>query len=417
MTQLERARNNEITLEMEKAASKDGIDPEDLRRSIANGNTVIPANKLHRHLEPIAIGKVASTKINANFGTSPYDADVEKELRKQEASIRHGADTVMDLSTGGDLDSIRSTLIAACTVPFGTVPIYQAMADAESIDDVDGDAMIQAVRRHAEQGVDFVTVHAGVTQDVIPLLKGRLGGVVSRGGSFLVSWMMKNEANNPLYERFDEVIDIAYEYDVTLSLGDGLRPGCLSDASDKAQYHELKVLGDLTKKAWARDVQVMIEGPGHVPLHLIKENIEMQKEHCHGAPFYVLGPLVTDIGAGYDHITSAIGGALAASYGADFLCYVTPSEHLKLPNIEEVIDGVIASKIAAHAADIAKGFPGAMEWDDRISRARRNLDWDEQIRLTVNPNRAKMLREQSEIDTDECTMCGQYCALKAFTED
>jgi phosphomethylpyrimidine synthase len=322
----------------------------------------------------------------------------------------------MDLSTGGNLDEIRTALLARCPAPFGTVPIYQVMTEAKSIEGVKADWFLDMVDHHARQGVDFVTVHCGVTREALPLLKRRVTGVVSRGGSFLVAWMRRLGRQNPLFEHYDRLLDIAKEYDVTLSLGDGLRPGCLADATDKAQLHELKLLGDLTRRAWAKGVQVMVEGPGHLPMSVIKKNIRLQQKYCDHAPFYVLGPLVTDVAAGYDHIAGAIGGSLAATWGAAFLCYVTPAEHLKLPSVEDVIDGVVASRIAAHAADIALGVPGAAEWDLKMSRARRALDWDTQIKLSVNPEKARAFREMSQAKDDQCTMCGRFCAMKIFDD-
>ena len=322
----------------------------------------------------------------------------------------------MDLSTGGNLDEIRTALLARCPAPFGTVPIYQVMTEANSLDDVKADDLLDMVHHHAQQGVDFVTVHCGVTKGALPLLKKRVTGVVSRGGAFLTAWMRRYQKENPLYEHYDRLLDIAKEYDVTLSLGDGLRPGCLADATDQAQLHELKVLGELTKRAWAKGVQVIVEGPGHLPLNAIQKNVRLQQKHCAGAPFYVLGPLVTDVASGYDHIAGAIGGALAATLGAAFLCYVTPAEHLKLPEVEDVIDGVVASRIAAHAADIARGLPGAADWDLKMSQARRALDWDTQIKLSINPAKARRYRDLSQAKEDQCTMCGRFCAMKVYDD-
>jgi phosphomethylpyrimidine synthase len=416
MTQREAALAGKITPAMLGAAEKEGLMPELLQEKVAKGIVAIPANIGHRNLEPIAIGSGVRVKINANIGTSPHDINLEKEKAKLEAAIRYGAHTVMDLSTGGDLNAIRTALLTQCSLPFGTVPIYQVMAEAKKLEDVGAAEMLEAVRLHAQQGVDFVTVHCGVTRKALNLLKNRVTGVVSRGGAFLVAWMRRFGRENPLYEQFDELLEIARTYDVTLSLGDGLRPGCLADASDKAQFQELKVLGELTKRAWAAGVQVIVEGPGHVPFHQIKKNIQLQQKYCHGAPFYVLGPLVTDVASGYDHIAGAIGGTLAASLGASFLCYVTPAEHLKLPEVQDVIDGVIASRIAAHAADIAKGLPGAGEWDLKISQARRALDWETQVALSVNPDKARIYRDLSQAKEDQCTMCGRFCAMKVFDE-
>jgi len=416
MTQLASARRGEITDEMKAVSKSEDIDPEKLREKIAAGKIVIPANVRHTWIEPIAIGEGTKTKVNSNIGTSNYNVDIQKEKEKLQVSIKHGADTVMDLSTGGDLDVIRQTLLKECSIPFGTVPIYQAIVDHKSVREISPDVMLNAIEKQAKQGVDFLTVHCGVTLDVIPLVKKRVAGVVSRGGAFLISWMLANEKENPLFTEFDALLDIAKEYDVTLSLGDGLRPGGIADNTDNAQVHELKVLGDLTKRAWARDVQVIIEGPGHIPLHMVEKNIRLQKEICHGAPFYVLGPLVTDIAPGYDHITAAIGGAVAGMAGADFLCYVTPAEHLMLPEVEHVAEGVIAFKIAAHAADVAKGLPHSDEWDLEMTKARAALDWERQIALSIDPEKARNMREGSGIDTKECTMCGRYCAIKLFRD-
>ncbi len=416
MTQREAALAGSITPAMISAAQKEGVPPEFIRDSLAKGTMAVPANVGHRNLDPIAIGAGVRVKINANIGTSPHDIDLDKERAKLAAALRYGAHTVMDLSTGGDLNAIRLDLLARCPAPFGTVPIYQVMTEAKRLEDVRGEDMIEAVRLQARQGVDFVTVHCGVTRAALKLLAKRVTGVVSRGGSFLVAWMRRFQRENPLYEHFDELLHIARTYDVTLSLGDGLRPGCLADAGDKAQFQELKILGQLTQRAWAAGVQVIIEGPGHVPFHQIKKNIRLQQKYCHGAPFYVLGPLVTDVAAGYDHIAGAIGGTLAASLGAAFLCYVTPAEHLKLPEVQDVIDGVIASRIAAHAADIARGLPGAADWDLKISQARRALDWPTQISLAMNPDKAQQYREMSRVQDDQCTMCGRFCAMKVFDD-
>ncbi|MGQ9920623.1 MAG: phosphomethylpyrimidine synthase ThiC [Desulfobacca sp.] len=416
MTQREAALTGTITPAMISAAHKEGVTPAFIRDGLARGTIALPANIGHGHLDPIAIGAGVRVKINANIGTSPHDINLDKEKAKLAAALRAGAHTVMDLSTGGDLNAIRTALLALCPVPFGTVPIYQVMAEAQSLADVRADDIIEAVRLHAQQGVDFVTVHCGVTRQALKLLQKRVTGVVSRGGSFLVAWMRRFQQENPLYTHFDELLQIARTYDVTLSLGDGLRPGCLADAGDKAQFHELKILGELTKRAWSAGVQVIIEGPGHVPFHQIKENIRLQQKYCHGAPFYVLGPLVTDVAAGYDHIAGAIGGTLAASLGAAFLCYVTPAEHLKLPEVQDVIDGVIASRIAAHAADIARGLPGAADWDLQMSQARRALDWDTQIALAMNPEKVRLYREMSQAKEDQCTMCGRFCAMKVFDD-
>ncbi len=416
MTQREAALAGQITPAMAQAAQAEGLAPEVIRQGLAQGTLVVPANPGHQGLQPVAIGKGVRVKINANIGTSPHDINLEKEQAKLNAALEYGAHAVMDLSTGGDLDAIRRLLLGGCPAPFGTVPIYQLMTQVQSLEEVKADDLLEMVRHHARQGVDFVTVHCGITRAALPLLKKRITGVVSRGGAFLTAWMRRFGRENPLYEKYDQLLEIAREYDVTLSLGDGLRPGCLADATDKAQLHELKVLGELTQRAWAQGVQVMVEGPGHLPLHHIKKNVRLQQKYCHGAPFYVLGPLVTDVASGYDHIAGAIGGALAASLGASFLCYVTPAEHLKLPEVEDVIDGVVASRIAAHAADLALGFPGAADWDLAMSKARRALDWDTQLKLSINPSKAMQYREKSLAKEDQCTMCGRFCAMKVFDD-
>ncbi|MFZ5452506.1 MAG: phosphomethylpyrimidine synthase ThiC [Thermodesulfobacteriota bacterium] len=416
MTQREAALAGKITEEMVQAARKEGLDPEVIRQGLARGTLVVPANPGHRGLSPTAIGRGVRVKINANIGTSPHDVNLEKERAKLAAALRYGADAVMDLSTGGPLDELRTALLDSCPAPFGTVPIYQVMTEAKSLEEVKGDWFLEMVEHHAQQGVDFVTVHCGVTRKALPLLKKRVTGVVSRGGAFSVAWMRRHRRENPLYEHYDRLLEIARAHDVTLSLGDGLRPGCLADATDKAQLHELKVLGELTQRAWDKGVQVMVEGPGHLPLKAIKKNVRLQQRYCKNAPFYVLGPLVTDVASGYDHIAGAIGGALAATEGASFLCYVTPAEHLKLPEVEDVIDGVVASRIAAHAADLALGIPGAADWDLQISQARRALDWPTQIKLSINPDKAQRYRELSQAREDQCTMCGKFCAMKVFDE-
>jgi phosphomethylpyrimidine synthase len=416
MTQREAALAGTLTPVMVAAATAEGVAPEVIRQGLARGTIAVPANRGHHGLKPVAIGNGVRVKINANIGTSPHDVSLEKEQAKLAAALEYGADAVMDLSTGGNLDEIRTALLANCPAPFGTVPIYQLMTEAKSLEDIQGEDLLEMVHHHARQGVDFVTVHCGVTRAALPLLKNRVTGVVSRGGAFLTAWMRRFQTENPLYEHYDRLLAIAKEYDVTLSLGDGLRPGCLADATDKAQVHELKVLGELTKRAWAAGVQVMVEGPGHLPLHAIQKNVRLQQKYCANAPFYVLGPLVTDVASGYDHIAGAIGGALAATLGAAFLCYVTPAEHLKLPEVEDVIDGVVASRIAAHAADIARGLPGAADWDLKMSQARRSLDWDTQIKLSINPAKARRYRDLSKAKEDQCTMCGKFCAMKVFDD-
>lgn len=413
MTQLDYARNNEVTSEMEIVAEKEKIFVKDLMKNISEGKVVIPASKLHKNLDPIGIGKGLKIKINANIGSSPDKADLDYELEKLRICMDAKADTVMDLSTGGDIDNIRHEIIKNSNIPVGTVPIYQAACNVSDVVELCEKDFIEGIRKHISDGVDFITIHAGLLRSSIPLIKQRLMGVVSRGGALTLKWMMHHQRENPIYENFDEILKMAKKYDVTLSLGDGLRPGCLKDATDDAQISELKVLGDLTLRAWDENVQVMIEGPGHIPLHQIEKNVIMEKEICHGAPFYVLGPLVTDIAPGYDHITSAIGGCLAAYYGADFLCYVTPSEHLGLPNVEEVKEGVFASRIAAHAADIARGLEGAINWDNEMSNARSNLDWRKMIELSINPEIARTIRERcTDADEEVCSMCGRFCSVK-----
>jgi phosphomethylpyrimidine synthase len=420
MTLLHRARQGEIPGAISRAAGEEGIPPEKLRDLVAAGRAVIPKNRKRREILPVAIGEGLRVKVNANVGSSRDRANVDDEIEKTRVAVAAGADAVMDLSTGGPIDEIRRAILAECPVPVGTVPVYQAAADAASRGkswvELSADDFFDGILKQAEDGVDFMTVHCGVTREALTRLvrEGRRLDIVSRGGSLLAEWMGHNGRENPFYEHYDRLLDICREFDITLSLGDGLRPGCLADATDRAQVHELMMLGELTELAWKKDVQVMIEGPGHVPLHQIAANVQLQKRLCHGAPFYVLGPLVTDIAPGYDHITSAIGGAIAAWNGADFLCYVTPSEHLRLPTVEDVKTGVIASRIAAHAADIARGIPGAMERDNRMADARRNLDWKAQIELSLDPETARALRGGSlpTVDESACTMCADLCAIK-----
>ncbi len=422
-TQLAKARRGEVTPEMEAIARLEGVDLQTLMERVAHGKVVIPANKAHRGLRPRGIGEGLTVKVNANIGTSSDHADPVEELQKLEAAIEAGADAIMDLSTGGDIDAIRRLILERSPVPVGTVPIYQAAIEVTQrrggIIHMTADDIFEVIERNAKDGVDFVTVHCGVTLNTLERLKtqGRIMDIVSRGGAFLTTWMIYNERENPLYEHFDRLLKIAQRYDVTLSLGDGLRPGCLADATDRPQIQELLLLGELTELAWAEEVQVMIEGPGHVPLDQIETNIRLEKALCKGAPFYVLGPLVTDVAPGYDHIVCAIGGALAAYHGADFLCYVTPAEHLKLPSPEDVREGVIATRIAGHAADVARGLSKARAWDDEISRARKALDWERQIKLCIDPAKARRYREESRPQIDEvCTMCGKFCAIKMVRE-
>ncbi|HEU4563108.1 MAG TPA: phosphomethylpyrimidine synthase ThiC [Gemmatimonadaceae bacterium] len=418
-TQMRFARDGVITDAMRFVAEREQLPPELVRDEVAIGRLIIPANIHHLAgaLEPMAIGKVARVKINANIGNSAVTSDVEGELGKLRMAVQYGADTVMDLSTGRDIDATRQAIIAASTVPVGTVPIYQAIQTVDSVEQLTADDLLQMIEHQARQGVDYMTIHAGILLEHLPLVYGRVTGIVSRGGSLHAYWMMHHRRQNPLYERFDDVCDILRRYDVTISLGDSLRPGSLHDASDRAQFAELETLGELTKRAWAKDVQVMVEGPGHIPMHQIEMNVRKQKEICHEAPFYTLGPLVTDIAPGYDHITSAIGAAMIGWYGADMLCYVTPKEHLGLPNAEDVRNGVIAYKIAAHAADIARGRPGARDRDDALSRARYAFDWNEQFRLSLDPERAREYHDETLPaeyfkSAEFCAMCGpKFCSM------
>jgi phosphomethylpyrimidine synthase len=415
VTQLSYARDGKITKEMRYVASAENIDAEILRQRIAEGSVIIPANIKHKNLKPIAIGKDVKTKINANIGASKVRACIEEEIAKLRLCMEYGADTAMDLSTGGNLDKIRETIIDEATIPIGTVPTYQVVEEKKTIEDLKPEDWLEIIEKQAKQGVDFMTIHAGVLQKTLPLLDKRLTGVVSRGGAILVRWMKANKKENPLYTQFDQICDIFEKYDVAFSLGDGLRPGSLHDATDKAQIAELKILGGLTLKAWKKDCQVMIEGPGHIPLDQIRLNVDLQKKYCHNAPFYILGPLVTDIAPGYDHITSAIGAAVAGMHGADYLCYVTPAEHLGLPTPEMVKEGIITYKIAAHAADIAKGIPNARQRDDELSKARFEFDWEKQFKLSLDPEKARKLRSDLSLNTDFCSMCGpDFCAMKLY---
>lgn len=423
MTQLEYAKKGKITSEMRRVAQSEGIKAEELRGRIANGRVVIPSNRLRKKTKICGIGEGLRTKINANIGTSADYANLKTELKKLKVAIEYGADAVMDLSTGGDLKRIRKTILRTSPVPIGTVPIYEIAVSAvkrkKTIPSFKEEEIFAVLEEQAKEGVDFFTVHCGVTLETVERLKrqGRIADVVSRGGAILIEWMVHNGRENPFYENFERILDIAREYDVTLSLGDGMRPGSLADATDRAQVQELIILGELAKRAKEAGVQVMIEGPGHVPLNQIESNVLLEKSLCDGAPFYVLGPLVTDVAPGYDHITSAIGGALAAAYGADFLCYVTPSEHLSLPSISDVKAGVIASKIAAHAADIAKNVKGALDWDISMSLARKKRDWQKQFMLAIDPKLAREYRKRSKpTSRDVCTMCGQYCSMKIADE-
>jgi phosphomethylpyrimidine synthase len=423
MTQLEYAKNNIITPLVRKIALKEGLSPHTVTRRIKEGKVVIPLNKIHNIIKPCGIGYGLRTKVNANIGTSTDKSQINDELKKLGVAVKYGADTIMDLSVGGNLRIIRKEILNRSPVPLGTVPIYEIAVNAQkkrhnflefSIDDVLG-----ILEAQAKEGVDFFTIHAGVTKKSLATLKKhrRVLGIVSRGGAILASWINYHKKENPFYEYFDKILDIAYEFDITLSLGDGLRPGSILDSTDRAQLCELKILGELAMRAKRKGVQVMIEGPGHIPLDEIKKNIILEKRICHGAPFYVLGPLVTDVAAGYDHISSSIGGAIAASFGADFLCYVTPSEHLRHPSIEDVREGVIASRIAAHAADIVKRIKSAIQWDKDMSGARRKRNWKKQIKLSIDPDKARYYRASSKPHlSDVCTMCGKYCSIKLMQQ-
>ena len=418
-TQMHYARQGTVTDAMTFVADREGLEPELVRSEVARGRLIIPANIRHLAgaLEPMAIGKVAGVKINANIGNSAVMSDIAEEVEKLEFAIKYGADTVMDLSTGEQIDETRQAIIDASKVPIGTVPIYQAILDVDEAPDLTAQGLLDNVEHQARQGVDYMTLHAGLLLEHLPLVYGRVTGIVSRGGSLLAVWMMAHRKQNPLYTHYDELLEICRTYDVTISLGDGLRPGSIHDASDKAQFAELETLGELTTRSWERDVQVMIEGPGHIPMQQIEMNVRKEKEICHEAPFYTLGPLVTDIAPGYDHITSAIGAAMIGWYGADMLCYVTPKEHLGLPNRDDVREGVIAYKIAAHAADIARGRRGTTDRDDALSRARYAFDWSEQFRLSLDPERAREYHDESLPaeyfkSAEFCAMCGpKFCSM------
>ena len=418
MTQLELAKEGIISPQMEQVAQREGIAAEVIRQGVAKGTIVIPANTNHTGLAPCGIGHGLRTKVNANIGTSSDFGDASTELAKLQVATLAGADAVMDLSTGGDLATIRRSIIASSSLPIGTVPIYQAAIEAinkyGTMVEMTVDDLFAVISEHARDGVDFITVHCGVTRQAIARLKQqkRVADIVSRGGAFLMGWILYNERENPLYEQFDRLLEIAGRFDVTLSLGDGMRPGSLADATDRPQIEELLVLGELVQRARQAGVQVMVEGPGHLPLNQIETNVKLEKSICDGAPFYVLGPLVTDVAAGYDHITGAIGGAVAAAAGTDFLCYVTPAEHLSLPDPEDVRRGVIASRIAAHAGDIAKGVKGAGEWDRKMSMARKKLNWEEQARLSLDPERSRRVHDKHTTVGSACSMCGQFCAME-----
>jgi phosphomethylpyrimidine synthase len=417
MTQLKLAQKGTVSPQIKHVAEKESVETDFIVRGIAAGEIIIPANVNHTNLIPCGIGRGLRTKVNANIGTSSDFCDLNTELRKLQTAVEFGADTVMDLSTGGDISAIRRAIMRAGTVPVGTVPIYQAGIEAidnrGAIVNMTVDEIFAAIEEHAKDGVDFMTVHCGVIQESLARLKkqNRKTDIVSRGGAFLIGWMLHNDKENPLYQYYDRMLDLALQYDFALSLGDGLRPGCLADATDRAQIQELIILGELVERAREAGVQAMVEGPGHLPLNQITTNVQLEKSLCGGAPFYVLGPLVTDIGAGYDHITAAVGGAIAAAAGADFLCYVTPTEHLALPGVQDVKEGVIASRIAAHAADIVKGVQGAKEWDEQMSRARKSLDWKTQAELSLDPELSQQIHARIPASGTTCSMCGKYCAM------
>ncbi len=418
VTQLHYARKGEVTGEMARVAERERVSPDVIRDEVAKGRLVIPANINHLSLDPQGIGDVVTCKINTNIGGSALGSDAEEELKKLRLCLNLGSDAVMDLTVGPYIKEIRATLLTNCPAPLGTVPIYEAIERVEEVHELTADGLLDVIEGQAVQGVDFVTVHCGLLRDHVPMAVRRLAGIVSRGGSLTATWMQHHDCENPLYENFDRLLDICRRYDVTLSLGDGLRPGCLADASDEAQFAELEKLGELVKRCHEAEVQVMVEGPGHVPFDQIEMNMKKERELCYEAPFYILGPVVTDIAPGYDHITSAIGATMGAFHGASMLCYVTPREHLGLPNLEDVRQGVVAYKIAAHAADVARGRPGARDRDDALSRARVAFDWEKVFDLSLDPHRARMMHDESHVDPDDrkadyCSMCGpKYCAMK-----
>src|SRR5262252_3345260 len=417
MSQMHLARQGVLTEEMHYVATREKLDPETVRNEVARGRAIIPANIHHRNLEPMGIGVAFNCKINANIGNSATTSEINEELKKLHHAVHYGADTVMDLSTGGNIPEIRKAIINASPVPVGTVPVYEAISRVRRPEDLTIELMLEVIEEQAEQGVDYMTIHAGVLREHVPLVRKRITGIVSRGGSLMAHWMEHHKKQNFLYERFEDICRIFKKHDVSFSLGDGLRPGCIADASDEAQFAELKTLGELTKKAWEHDVQVMIEGPGHVPLDKIKEQVDKEKELCYEAPFYTLGPLVTDIAPGYDHITSAIGAAMIGWHGAAMLCYVTPKEHLGLPNEKDVKQGVIAYKIAAHAADVARHRPGARDRDDALSYARYKFDWEKQFELSLDPETARSMHDETLPDEQYkaaafCSMCGpKFCSM------
>lgn len=419
-TQMDAARQGIITKEMEIVAKKENRTTEEIRQWVAEGKVAIPANINHKSLDPTGIGSMLKTKINVNLGVSKDVEDLDEELEKVNHAVALGGDAIMDLSTHGDTKIFRRKLTSECPAMIGTVPIYDSVIyHKKDLGQLTAEDFLEVIRAHGEDGVDFVTLHCGLTRRTVEQLKrfGRTTNIVSRGGSLVFAWMSMTGNENPFYEYYDEILDICREYDMTISLGDGARPGCLADAGDLLQIEELVRLGELTQRAWDKDVQVMVEGPGHVPLNQVKANMEIQQSLCKGAPFYVLGPIVTDIAPGYDHITAAIGGAVAAMSGAAFLCYVTPAEHLALPNADDVKQGIMASKIAAHAADIAKGIPGARDADDRMGKARRELDWDAMFREAMDPEHAKAVRDDRAPEVEEtCSMCGKFCAVRSMNK-
>lgn len=421
MTLIEQAKRGKINSLIRRIAKVEGLSLEEVRKGISKGLVTIPKNRIRDLSRPCGIGKNLRTKVNVNIGTSPDSSGAKAELKKLELSVRMGADTVMDLSTGKNIRYIRKKMIEKCPVPLGTVPIYEVMVNAgNDVSSIKEKDIMDILKIQAEDGVDFFTVHAGITKDTIKILKKskRIIDIVSRGGAIISKWMAAHKEENPFYSRFDEVLDIAKRFDITLSLGDGMRPGAICDATDRVQIDELKKLGELQQMAFKKGVQTIIEGPGHVPLNQIKRNVDLEKSICHGAPFYVLGPLVIDVAPGYDHITSAIGGAVAAAYGADFLCYVTPSEHIRLPNLKDVKDGLVASKIAAHAADVAKGRKDAIRWDIEMSKARSRRDWKKQFRLSIDPAKPAEYRKKSTPSREDvCTMCGVYCPIKTSEDN
>ncbi|MFP5362601.1 MAG: phosphomethylpyrimidine synthase ThiC [Thermoleophilia bacterium] len=421
-TQMHLARRGSVTPEMRRVAEREQLDPGLVRDEVARGRMIIPANVHHTALDPMAIGLKARVKINANIGNSPTTSSLAEEVDKLTLSERWGADTVMDLSTGRRIDETRQAILDAAAVPIGTVPIYQAMERLRHAEELTAELLLETIERQARQGVDYMTIHAGVLLEHLPLCQHRVTGIVSRGGGLLARWMVHHKRENPLFERFDDILEICREHDVSLSLGDGLRPGSIADASDAAQFAELDTLGELTQRAWARDVQVMVEGPGHVPLDQLEMNVRRQQEVCHEAPFYTLGPLVTDIAPGYDHITSAIGAAIVGWHGTSMLCYVTPKEHLGLPNAEDVKQGLIAYRIAAHAADLARGDKRAAQWDRRLSKARFDFDWREQFALSLDPETAQAIHDETLGDdyfksAEFCSMCGpKFCPMHNFKD-